>query len=71
MVLTLPSRQIPQLLAGVSTVTKTSARNELKLVSTLLKVGGVDINDTNLKGKSTLDTSGHDQVPLLICIDDQ
>ena len=47
-VLTLPSRQIPQLLAGVSTVTRTSARNELKLVSTLLKVGGVDINDTNL-----------------------
>ena len=47
-VLTLPSRQIPQMLAGVSTVTRTSARNELKLVSTLLKVGGVEINDTNL-----------------------
>ena len=25
----------------------------------------------SLKGKSTIDTSGHDQVPHLICIDDQ
>lgn len=36
----------PSILAGASTVTKTSARHELKLVSTLLKAGGADINST-------------------------
>ena len=46
--LTLPAKEIPSLLANTSTTTKTSARHELKLVSTLLKVGGADINSASL-----------------------
>ena len=44
--LTLPSKKIPELLAGTNTVTKTNTRNELKIVSTLLKAGG-DISDAS------------------------
>ena len=47
-VLTLPSADIPAVLASVSTVTKTSTQHELKLVSTLLRAGGADITDTKL-----------------------
>ena len=45
--LTLPSKKIPELLAGTNTVTTTSTRNELKIVSTLLKAGGADISDAS------------------------
>ena len=46
--LTLPAKSIPTLLAATSTTTKTSSRNELKLVSTLFKAGGADLNDASL-----------------------
>ena len=46
--LRLPSRCIPTVLAATSTTTKTSNRNELKLVSTLFKAGGADINKASL-----------------------
>ena len=45
--ITLPSKKIPTLLASTSTTTKTSPRNELKLVSTILKAGGADLNQTS------------------------
>ena len=47
-VLTLPSREIPSILASTSTMTKTSSRHELNLVSTLLKAGGEDIDSTTM-----------------------
>ena len=46
--LKLPAKEIPTLLASTSTVTKTSTRHELKLVSTLLVTGGADLNDVSL-----------------------
>ena len=46
--LTLPTKKIPELLAGTSTVTKTSARNEMKVVSTIFKAAGADINDASV-----------------------
>lgn len=46
--LNLPARGILVILANTSTVTKISTQHELKLVSTLLKAGGADINSTNL-----------------------
>ena len=48
MTLHLPSRSIPTVLAATSTTTKTSNRNELKLVSTLFKAGGADLNKATL-----------------------
>ena len=46
--LNLPARGILVILANTSTVTKISTQHELKLVLTLLKAGGADINSTNL-----------------------
>ena len=46
--ITLPSREIPTIMACASTATKTSPRLEMKLMSTVLKAGGVDINDASL-----------------------
>ena len=40
----LPRKIIPSLLASTSTTTHTSLRQEMKLTSTLLKAGGVDLN---------------------------
>ena len=40
----LPRKNIPSLLASTSTTTRTSLRQEMKLTSTLLKAGGVDLN---------------------------
>ena len=51
--LTLPAQQLPTILARTSTVTKTSARHELKIVSTLLQAGDADINNVSLS-KSTI-----------------
>ena len=51
--LTLPAKEIPTLLASTSTVTKTSTRHELKLVSTMLVSGGADLNNVSLS-KSTI-----------------
>jgi hypothetical protein len=41
----LPRKNIPSLLASTSTTTRTSLRQEMKLTSTLLKAGGVDLNE--------------------------
>ena len=46
--LTLPAKELPTVLAKASVVTKTSVRHELKIVSTVVKAGGGDINDTSL-----------------------
>ena len=46
--LTLPAKQLPVVLAKTSVVTKTSLRHELKIMSTFVKAGGGDINDTSL-----------------------
>ena len=46
--LTLPAKQIPKLLAGTSTATKTSVRQEMKIVSTVFEAGGGDIADASL-----------------------
>ena len=46
--ITLPAKEIPTLMAGASTATKTSIRLELKLLSTILKAGGADINEASL-----------------------
>ena len=46
--LKLPAKELPTLLASTSTVTKTSTRHELKLVSTLLVSGGADLNNVSL-----------------------
>ena len=43
-VLKLPGKKIPTLLASVSTTTKTSIHQELKIIATLLNAGGADIN---------------------------
>ena len=51
--LTLPARELPSILARTSTVTKTSARHELKIVSTLVNAGDGDLNDISLS-KSTI-----------------
>ena len=45
--LNLPAKSIPSLLASVSTISKTSIRQELKLTSTLLKEGGTDLSKTS------------------------
>ena len=47
--LTLPAQEIPALLSSTSTVTKTSTRHELKLMSTLLKAGGADITSISMR----------------------
>ena len=41
------SKEISLIQANSRTTTRTSARHELKLVSTLLKAGGADINETS------------------------
>ena len=46
-VLKLPGKKIPTLLASVSTTTKTSIRQELKITATLLNAGGADINEAS------------------------
>ena len=46
--LTLPAKSIPTVLAATCTTTRTSSRNEMKLVSTLLKAGGADLNNVSL-----------------------
>ena len=47
--LTLAAQEIPSIMANTNTVTKTSARQELRLLSTLLnKAGGADIIDSRL-----------------------
>ena len=46
--LTLPAQKLPSVLAKTSVVTKTSARHELKILSTVIKSGGGDINNTVL-----------------------
>ena len=46
--LTLPAKQLPVVLAKTSVVTKTSLPHELKIMSTFVKAGGGDINDTSL-----------------------
>lgn len=46
--LNLPAKQIPSILAATMTTTKTSNRNELKIVSTLFKAGGADLNDASI-----------------------
>ena len=46
--LNLPSTCIPTILAGTCTTTKTSSRNELKIVATLFKAGGADMNEARL-----------------------
>ena len=46
--LNLPSKCIPTILADTCTTMKTSSRNELKIVSTLLKAGGADMNEASL-----------------------
>lgn len=43
--LTLPAKDIPSVLAKTSVVTKTSLRHELKIVSTLIKEGGANIEE--------------------------
>ena len=45
--LNLPSKCIPTILADTCT-TKTSSRNKLKIVSTLFKAGGADMNEASL-----------------------
>ena len=46
--LVLPAQKLPSVMAKTSVVTRTSGRHELKIMSTLIKSGGADINDTNL-----------------------
>ena len=46
--LTLPAQKLPSVFAKTSVVTKNSGRQELKILSTLIKEGGGDINDTSL-----------------------
>ena len=46
--LVLPAQRLPSVMAKTSVVTRTSGRHELKIMSTLIKSGGGDINDTNL-----------------------
>ena len=46
--LNLPSKCIPTILADTCTTTKTSSRNELKIVSTLFKAGCADMNEASL-----------------------
>lgn len=50
--LRLPAKEIPKVLAATSTTSKISSRNELKLVSTLFKAGGADLNDACLSVSS-------------------
>ena len=45
--LNLPAKSIPSLLSSVSTISKTSVRQELKLTATLLKEGGADLSKTS------------------------
>ena len=43
----LPAKKIPSLLSSVSTITKTSIQQELKITATLLNAGGADISETS------------------------
>jgi len=56
--LNLPSKCIPTILADTCTTTKNTNRNELKIVSTLFKAGGADINDASLS-VSTINHINH------------
>ena len=46
--LNLPSKCTPTNLAGTCPTTKTSSRNEVRIVSTLFKAGGADMNEASL-----------------------
>ena len=46
--LVLPAQKLPSVMAKTSVVTRTSGRHELKIMSTLIKSGGAEINATNL-----------------------
>ena len=45
--LNLPAKKIHSLLSNVSTITKTSIQQELKITTTLLNAGGSDISETS------------------------
>ena len=45
--LNLPAKKIPSLLSSISTITKTSIRQELKITATLLNAAGADISETS------------------------
>ena len=48
----LPKRKLPTLLASTSTATKSSIRQELKLTSTILKAGRVEMDDISQRAST-------------------
>ena len=51
--LDIPAKSLPRLLAGTSTSTKTSVRQELKIVSTIVEAGGGNLADASIS-KTTI-----------------